>query len=232
MATPTVEQYVKTIYRIQRRTSDVASMKTLVDEMGVAPGTATAMAKHLKIKGLVDYEPRKGTRLTERGKSLALKVIRRHRLIETFLERFLNYDWSEVHTEAEELEHVVSDRFIERIDALMEHPEFDPHGDPIPDVQGRVSMRGLTPLSRCQPGDTCEVARLTEDGPAFLHAMKNCGVLPGATFRVVERNTDTQVMMIEPVGALAALTGKQTKDEAPYQSLSIAVAENVLVLPK
>lgn len=196
-------------------------MKALVDEMAVAPGTATAMAKHLHAKGLVNYEPRRGTTLTDKGVALALKVIRRHRLIETFLERFLNYDWSEVHTEAEELEHVVSDRFVRRIDELMEHPQFDPHGDPIPDSFGRMTKRGMKSLSQCVSGELCVVAQLIDDNPGFLQTMKALEILPGRSIRVVTSCTETQIIEVEIQGP-----GKPI-----LRTFSTAIGEKVLVQP-
>ena len=113
----------------------------------------------------------------------------------------------------------MSDRFIERIDALMEHPEYDPHGDPIPDVRGQITTRGVRPLSAYQVGETFEVARLADDGAAFLQAMKSCGVLPGRSFVVIDRNRDTQIIRIE-----------STENRKDTQTLSLSIAEKVLVL--
>lgn len=184
MPSSTVEQYLKTIFLIQRRSGVVwVPMKVLADAMGVAPGTATAMAKHLQSEGLIDYVPRRGTVLSEDGRRLALRVVRRHRLIETFLEQVLAYDWSEVHSDAEELEHVVSDRFVERIDSLLGFPELDPHGDPIPRADGHITSRDLVSLSEAD-SDSVTVARLVEDGEVFLQFMKDNGIVPGAQLRV------------------------------------------------
>src|SRR6476620_7329433 len=107
-------------------------MGRLAAAMGVVPGTATTMVKTLADSGLVTYEPRSGTRLTAGGEKLALHVLRRHRLVEPFLVKTLGLDWSEVHEEAEELEHAISDKVLHRIDQLLGHPTTDPHGDPIP----------------------------------------------------------------------------------------------------
>src|SRR5215203_2297151 len=132
MPTSTVENYIKQIYLAQQQSpGELVSMGALAGAMNVVPGTATTMIKALADSGLVDYEPRGGTRLTRGGEQLALHVLRRHRLVELFLVRVLGMDWSEVHAEAEELEHAISDKVLDRIDAFLGHPETDPHGDPI-----------------------------------------------------------------------------------------------------
>src|SRR5438477_9097535 len=148
MASVTVENYLKQLYLEQQQHApgELVSMGRLAAVMGVVPGTATTMMKALADSGLVAYEPRGGVRLTRGGEQLALHVLRRHRLVELFLVRVLGMDWSEVHDEAEELEHAVSDKVLERIDALLEHPRVDPHGDPIPPAKGKpidVAHRSL-----------------------------------------------------------------------------------------
>lgn len=190
MPTRTVEQYVKTLYQLERLASgDVVQMKALAEAMSVTPGSATAMVKHLHAHGLLEYFPRKGTRLTEDGRLLALRMLRRHRLIETFLERILGYDWSEVHLEAEELEHAVSETFIARIDALLDSPTVDPHGDPIPRADGSFDASSLMPLSEAPPGSELEIARIgSVDDAGFLTLMKDRGVMPGARFILTEKN--------------------------------------------
>src|SRR6476661_8041735 len=135
MPSSTVEDYLKQIYLEQQAgdAGQLVPMGRLAAAMGVVPGTATSMVKTLADSGLVSYEPRGGLRLTRGGEQLALRVLRRHRLVELFLVKTLGLDWSEVHAEAEELEHAISDRVMDRIDVLLGHPTVDPHGDPIPD---------------------------------------------------------------------------------------------------
>ena len=149
MASSTVEDYLKQIYLMQPTPSpaELVSMGKLATAMGVVPGTATSMIKALADSGLVQYEPRGGVRLTHGGEQLALHVLRRHRLVELFLVKVLGLDWSEVHAEAEELEHAVSDKVLNKIDAYLGHPSVDPHGDPIPSAKGKVAE----PPS-CEPG--------------------------------------------------------------------------------
>lgn len=185
LPTSTVEQYIKTIYEHQREGGENSvRMKELALAMKVTPGTATAMLKSLSSQGLVNYKPRKGFHLTESGEHLALKVLRRHRLIETFLERFVGYDWSDIHEEAERLEHAVSDRFIGRIDALMGYPATDPHGDPIPTEGGTVERQRTKSLSAFAAASIVRIVRITDDGRDFLALLKSHHLMPGERIRV------------------------------------------------
>src|SRR5437016_5672128 len=139
MASITVENYLKQLYSEQQRAGgQLVSMGRLASAMGVVPGTVTTMVKALADSGLVTYEPREGVRLTRGGEQLALHVLRRHRLVELFLVKVLGLDWSEVHEEADELEHAISDKVLEKIDQYLGRPSVDPHGDPIPSAKGKV----------------------------------------------------------------------------------------------
>src|SRR3954464_9902471 len=145
MPTSTVENYVKQLYLEQQRAPEhLVSMGKLATVMGVVPGTATTMMKALAGSGLVAYEPRGGVRLTHGGEQLALHVLRRHRLVELFLVKGLGLDWGEGHIEAEELEHAISDKVLEKIDTLLGRPSVDPHGDPIPLANGKVEASPIT----------------------------------------------------------------------------------------
>ena len=207
MATSTVEQYVKTIYQQEERaTGAIVQMKQLSDAMGVTPGTATAMVKHLAERQLIAYVPRKGVRLTAKGRSLALTIVRRHRMIETFLENVLGYDWSEVHEDAEQLEHAVSERFIERIDAYLGHPSVDPHGDPIPSAEGHITRRSSIPLDRCETGDSVRIARLRNDDPAFLLMLKEQRLVPGESFVVTDKNETAGTVTVQHDQASTSFT--------------------------
>ena len=139
----TVENYLKAIFHAQLqlpRKSDMVPMGRLAGALGVVPGTATTMAKTMSDSGLVKYEPYAGVRLTPSGDRLAAMVVRRHRLIELFLVNVMGMSWSEVHDEAEHLEHAMSDRVIARIDEMLGHPAVDPHADPIPDACRRSTQ--------------------------------------------------------------------------------------------
>lgn len=188
MATSTVENYVKELYLEQQRQPGVlVPLGKLALALGVVPGTVTTMVRTLADAGLVTYEPRAGVSLTESGDKLALHVLRRHRLVELFLVRIVGLDWSEVHDEAEELEHVISDKVLERIDELLGHPTVDPHGDPIPNAAGELVSRDLRPLSACGAGERVRVERIqTQDGE-FLRTITKMGLIPGNQIRV-ERN--------------------------------------------
>ncbi len=194
MVTSTVEQYIKVLFTETEHSGEqLVSMKRLSEAMDVTPGTATSMAKHLASLKLVEYEPRRGCRLTEDGTQLAIRMVRRHRLIETFLEQILGYDWSEVHAEAERLEHAVSDRFIARIDALLRYPDNDPHGDPIPAAGGELAAAHAVSLCEAPVGALLRVVRVLDDSPTFLGLMKRHALLPGAFCRVIpnEKASDT-----------------------------------------
>ncbi len=184
MPTRTVEDYIKRIYLEQQAGLDLVPFGRLASAMDVVPGTVTTMVKALADSGLVGYEPRQGVRLTPAGEKLALHVLRRHRLIELFLVRVLRFDWSEVHDEAEELEHAVSERLIERIDELLGRPGYDPHGDPIPDAAGRVAQRNLESLSSARPEGRGTIARIADQDSEFLRYATDRGLVPGAVLAV------------------------------------------------
>jgi DtxR family Mn-dependent transcriptional regulator len=159
----TVENYLKIIHLQQLMLSDPAGlvgMGQLASAVGVTPGTATTMVKTLAEAGLVHYEPYAGVRLLPAGERLAGLVIRRHRLVELFLVRVMGMSWDEVHDEAEKLEHVVSERLIERMDEMLGFPEVDPHGDPIPNAEGVATHRELHSLLTCPMGVPVAVTRV------------------------------------------------------------------------
>jgi DtxR family Mn-dependent transcriptional regulator len=182
MATSTVEDYVKRIYMLQQRTAapdGLVPLGQVSSVVGVVPGTATTMVKALAESGLVHYEPRSGVRLTTAGEKLALHVLRRHRLVELFLVNVLGFDWSEVDVEAEQLEHAISDRLLERIDQHLGHPAYDPHGDPIPTAAGTIRPRATTPLAEAVIGLPLTIAHITDQDAHFLGYAAQRGLVPG-----------------------------------------------------
>lgn len=186
MPSSTIEDYAKQLYFLQQRqeAGTLVSMGKLAAAMDVVPGTATTMVKTLATAGLAEYVPRSGVKLSPNGESLALRVLRRHRLIESFLVNTLHLDWSEVHEEAEALEHVVSDRVLERIDALLGHPTADPHGAPIPDAQGVLPARNSQPLPLL-PGDTpLQLTRVADSDNHFLQFLADHQLKPGVPVRI------------------------------------------------
>ena len=197
MPSVTVENYVKQIYLEQQRTSDhLVSMGRLAEVMDVTPGTATSMIKALADSGLVKYVRRTGVRLSKGGEQLALHVLRRHRLLEQFLVQIVGLDWSEVHSEAEELEHVISEKLLARMDALLGHPSFDPHGDPIPTPGGKVPDEKLCALTHAPGGRPLLVARITDQDPAFLRYAEKQGLRPGAQVELMEKDTAADAVLV------------------------------------
>ncbi|MDB5295472.1 MAG: ideR [Phycisphaerales bacterium] len=210
MPSITVENYVKQIYlagQQQQPTGGQVSMGRLAAAVGVVPGTVTTMVKALVADGLVDYEPRGGVTLTRDGERLALHVLRRHRLVELLLVRVLGLDWSEVHAEAEVLEHAVSDKVLERIDALLGSPTVDPHGDPIPSAKGKVDGTRRHSLAECTVGRPLRVARVTDQDPAFLQFIDRCGLVPGAAVTVEGRDASADAVLVRPDGRRAVTLG-------------------------
>ena len=164
-------------------------MGQLAAALGVVPGTATTMVKTLAESGLVKYEPYAGVRLTASGEKLAALVVRRHRLIELFLVKVMGMSWTEVHDEAEHLEHAVSDRLIDRIDEMLGRPAVDPHGDPIPDPDGVLERRPLDSLLTCPLREPVTISRVTDQDPEFLRFIERRDLKPGARVEVEERDT-------------------------------------------
>ena len=197
MPSVTVENYVKQIYLEQQRTRDhLVSMGRLADVMSVTPGTATSMIKALADSGLVKYVRRSGVRLSKGGEQLALHVLRRHRLLEQFLVQVVGLDWSEVHTEAEELEHAVSDKLLARMDALLGHPSFDPHGDPIPTPAGKVPAEKLCDLAHAPGRRALRVARVVDQDPEFLRYAEKQGLRPGAQVELLENDPAADAVLV------------------------------------
>jgi DtxR family Mn-dependent transcriptional regulator len=166
MPTSTVENYLKAILVRSADEDGVVATGALAEALGLTPGTITTMVKSMASRGLLEHQPREGVRLTPEGRALALAVVRKHRLVETFLVEVLRMDWKEVHEEAEALEHAISDRVLLRIDALLGHPVSDPHGDPIPSRKSPVlgQTKGVT-LASCEPLKA--LARGTHPRPEF-----------------------------------------------------------------
>ncbi len=210
MPSRTIENYLKQLYlEEQSACADAAPipMGRLASLMNVVPGTATTMVKTLADSGLVAYSPRTGVRLSPQGTSLALHVLRRHRLVELFLVRIVGLDWAEVHAEAEELEHVISDKLLERMDALLGHPTVDPHGDPIPSSAGQIAANGRESFVDCPLGRPVEITRILDQEPAFLQFAVQSGLTPGSHFAIKSRDPRAGSIVVirhgEPPGELA-----------------------------
>jgi DtxR family Mn-dependent transcriptional regulator len=208
MPSSTVENYVKRLYMEQQRSPDrLVPMGRLATVMGVVPGTVTTMVKALGEERLVHYEPRSGVRLTRSGEKLALDVLRRHRLVELFLVKVLGFDWSEVHEEAEVLEHAVSEKLLQRIDELLEHPTADPHGDPIPDAAGEVVHRHVRTLADFEAGQEVHVARVESEDAQFLKFAEEHGLVPGSRVLVEGHDAIADAVTLRAAGHQPVVVG-------------------------
>lgn len=208
MPSSTVENYVKQIYLAQPRDKDSRlPMGRLARIMAVVPGTATSMVKTLSESGLVDYEPRGGVRLTGGGAKLALHVLRRHRLIEQFLVEKLGLHLSEVHEEAEALEHVISNKVLESIDRALGHPAIDPHGDPIPTASGAVADCAHEQLSDCGADSRVRIARILDQDPAFLEFLDEHGLVPGRQVTVRSNHPQASSVVLEDADSRTVTLG-------------------------
>lgn len=198
MPTSTVEDYLKAMLLDQERErSERVPTGRLAAALAVTPGTVTTMLKALADSGLVDYEAYAGAALTPAGRQLAAHVVRRHRLVELFLVEILGLDWSEVHVEAERLEHAVSERVIERIDEMLGRPEVDPHGDPIPTAKGELAAAHLPGLDSLELGSRARVARVADREPEFLKLAERLGLRPGARLRVAARDATADSLELD-----------------------------------
>ena len=195
----TVENYLKAIYRGQSSLAHdqrLVPMGQVAAALGVTPGTATTMVKALAESGLAEYEPYSGVRLSAAGEKLAGLVLRRHRLVEAFLVEVMGMSWAEVHDEAEQLEHVVSERLIERIDEMLGRPTHDPHGDPIPNPDGAITAKDLDSLLTCPVGTPLKVTRVADQDPAFLRFIENNDLKPGQRVEVETRDPAADSVML------------------------------------
>ena len=196
----TVENYLKAIYHgqsaLKRDQGRLVPMGSVAAALGVTPGTATTMVKALAESGLAEYEPYSGVRLTPAGEKLAGLVLRRHRLVELFLVQVMGMSWAEVHEEAEQLEHVVSDRLIERIDDMLGRPTRDPHGDPIPTPEGAIAARHLDSLLTCPINTPLKVTRIADQDPSFLRFIEKNDLKPGQPIEVETRDAAADSVLL------------------------------------
>lgn len=186
MLSQAVEDYLKTIYKLQVDERPVATTE-IARTLAVASASVTNMVKRLAEMGLVDHESYKGVRLTAPGEKIALEIIRHHRLLETYLKEVMGYSWEEIHEEAEHLEHHISEAFEERMAAMLGHPTHDPHGDPIPTRDGKIAPSSTDALADAELGQALVVQRVSDEDPALLHYLEEIGLLPQAEVRVVSR---------------------------------------------
>lgn len=198
MATSNAEDYLKAIYCVcDAQAVDAAPTGELARRLGLTPGSVTGMLQRLDRAGLVEYAPHQGARLTDQGRQAALRIIRRHRLLELFLVESLGMPWDEVHDEAESLEHSASDRLIDHIDEYLGRPNLDPHGDPIPDSDGNVLRVAGDPLAACIPGMKFEVKQVDDSSEQLLRYLRENGLDLATCGTVVRNDAGAGIVEIE-----------------------------------
>jgi DtxR family Mn-dependent transcriptional regulator len=183
-----IEDYIKAIYELHGTDSRVSST-ALADKLGVTPASVTGMVKRIAHErpDVIDYTPHHGVLLTAEGEAIALRIVRRHRLVELFLCRTLGYSWDEVHEEAERLEHVISEKLEERMSSYLGHPSVDPHGDPIPTSEGTVATPGHQALSGLAEGQDGVIRRVASSDDKLLQYLSDIGLVLGARLTVREK---------------------------------------------
>lgn len=183
------ENYLKTIFHLAETAKKGVSTNAIAEQMETKPSSVTDMIKKLSEKGLVHYQRYKGAYLTDLGRAKALGIVRKHRLWETFLVEKLDFSWDEVHEVAEQLEHINSEKLIDRLDALLEHPRYDPHGDPIPTKEGEFSEREQKLLSEVPVGKGGICIGVKDSSSAFLQFLDKHQIALGQPIRVLEKES-------------------------------------------
>ena len=209
-----VEDYIKHIWKLLNQ-GRRATTKAIAERTGLGRGTVSGMLKQLAERGLVDHQPYRGVHLTAKGERLALRIIRRHRLIELFLVKTLELGWEQVHDDAERMEHAVSDELVDHIDRYLGHPQVDPHGAPIPDASGGIQRQDFRPLAELAPGETGRVRRVSDHEDWFLKHLEERGIT---------LETNVKVMDVDPFGMIHIRIGKRDAHLAREAAMRIQVA--------
>lgn len=210
----TEENYLKTIFYLQQESpAGEVSVNEIAESMNTRPATVTDMLRRLSEKKLVDYEKYRKSRLSPGGRDHALQVIRKHRLWEVFLHDQLQFSWDEVHEVAEELEHIRSPKLIERLDALLNYPRFDPHGDPIPNAAGEIRPASNTALSEMESGSVVRLVAVKDTSTAFLHHLERFGLSIGAFMEVTEKLPFDGSLMIRVNKAKAVMLSQKIAEK-------------------
>ena len=183
-ATQVAQDYLKAMWSHEERSGGGISVNDLAQRMGVVASTASENVARLVSQGLVTHEPYRKVHFTDEGRALAIGMVRRHRLLETYLHERLGFEWDEVHEEAEILEHAVSERLLAHIDLALGHPSRDPHGDPIPDASGRVDAPRTLALADLDEGERAQVVRLSDEDPQILRDLDELGIVLDARVRL------------------------------------------------
>ena len=178
-----IQDYLKEIYKLQS-SGQRATTTAIAKEMGVAPSSVTSMVKKLAVLGLANHAPYRGVELSDAGTKIALEVIRHHRLLELYLSQALGLSLDEVHSEADRLEHALSEELEARIDSSLGHPTLDPHGDPIPDAELRIARPRLRTLASLEPGDEATISRVPDDDDELLRYLSKLALVPGKKIKL------------------------------------------------
>ncbi|HET6567572.1 MAG TPA: metal-dependent transcriptional regulator [Rhodothermales bacterium] len=185
MVSQAVEDYLKTIYKLQHE--GPVSTTEIARVMNVSSASVTNMMKRLAGMGLLEHRSYRGVTLTPAGEKIALEIIRHHRLLELYLKEVMGYSWQKLHEEAEHLEHHISEEFEDKIEALLGYPTHDPHGDPIPTREGVIGEVATNPLSEIEPGHAVVVRRVSDTDPELLHYLEEIGLMPRTELEVLEK---------------------------------------------
>jgi len=196
-----IEDYLKAIYQIESGGTP-AQTSAIADALSLAPPSVSGMLKRLAENGLIEHEPYRGVTLTSGGRRTALKIVRRHRILESYLVSKLGYDWDTVHDEAERLEHAASDQMVERMAMALGNPRYDPHGAPIPTPAGEIESPDLVSLNNIPVGELAELRMVSDTEPERLRFLASLGLKLGARFEVLARQPFRGPLTIRLVGAI------------------------------
>ena len=216
MLTHSEENHLKCIYHLSSKSTSAINTNAIAESLNTKPASVTDMIQRLATKGLTSYVKYKGVRLTSKGEKEALKVVRKHRLWEVFLVKELGYNWDQVHDIAEQLEHIKSPTLIDKLDAFLEFPKFDPHGDPIPDAMGVIEQKPSITLNLLTPKDSCIVIRAKDSSSDLLLFLDKVNISLGSNIEVIE--------YFEFDGSISIKV-----DKGAAITISSKVAENIFV---
>lgn len=202
---PVVEEYLECVYRLEEK-AGVARTSDIVKSLGVVPGTVTNTVEWMKRKGLVTHRRYKGVRLTERGRKIALQVVRRHRLSERLLTDLLHMEWGRVHDEACRLEHSMTDDVILHLEKALNNPKTCPHGNPIPTKDGGVAVEESRPLGEMRAGEGGRIVRISEERSDLLEYLGELGLVPGAEVKILKKAPMDGPITVEAGSASHALS--------------------------
>lgn len=209
--TAPVEDYLKAIYELESRQGSAAT-SDVAGALEVAPASVTGMVRRLAAQGYLDHIPYRGVQLTEAGRRAALRTIRRHRILESYLSGVLGYPWDRVHDEAERLEHAASDELIERMATALGHPKSDPHGAPIPNADGTVDEPVHRTLAQWPIGEVARMVLVSDKDPSLLRYLAEIGLQPGADVTVVARAPFDGPLTLR-IGSAESMVGPQLADQ-------------------